>query len=47
MDLFDKCYGFTRAKQAMRDGYYPYFMPLDDTEGNVVTMGDKKLVMAG
>jgi len=47
MDLFDKCYGFTRAKQAMRDGYYPYFMPLDDTEGNVVTMGGKKLVMAG
>ena len=47
MDLFDKCYGFTRAKEAMRDGYYPYFMPLDDTEGNVVTMGDKKLVMAG
>jgi 8-amino-7-oxononanoate synthase len=47
MDLFDKCYEFTRAKEAMRDGYYPYFMPLDDTEGNVVTMGDKKLVMAG
>jgi 8-amino-7-oxononanoate synthase len=47
MNLFDKCYEFTRAKEAMRDGYYPYFMPLDDTEGNVVTMGDKKLVMAG
>jgi 8-amino-7-oxononanoate synthase len=47
MNLFDKCYEFTRAKEAIRDGYYPYFMPLDDTEGNVVTMGDKKLVMAG
>lgn len=47
MDLFEKCYGFTRAKEAIRDGYYPYFKPLDDTEGNVVTMGDKKLVMAG
>jgi 8-amino-7-oxononanoate synthase len=47
MDLFDKCYGFTRAKEAMRDGYYPYFMPLDDTEGNVVTMGEKQFVMAG
>jgi 8-amino-7-oxononanoate synthase len=47
MDIFDKCYDFTRAKAAMRDGYYPYFKPLDDTEGCVVTIGDKKLVMAG
>jgi 8-amino-7-oxononanoate synthase len=50
MDLFDKCFDdarMTQAKEAQRDGYYPYFMPLDDTEGNVVTMGDKKLVMAG
>lgn len=50
MDLFEKCYDDDRmaqAKDAQRDGYYPYFMPLDDTEGNVVTMGDKKLVMAG
>ena len=50
MDLFEKCYDDARmaqAKDAQRDGYYPYFMPLDDTEGNVVTMGNKKLVMAG
>jgi len=50
MDLFDKCRGdarIARARQAMRDGYYPYFKPLDDTEGCVVTMGDKKLVMVG
>lgn len=47
MDIFEKCYGFTRAKDAMRDGYYPYFKPLDDTEGCVVRVGDKELVMAG
>jgi len=47
MDIFDKCHEFTRAKAAMRDGYYPYFKPLDDTEGCVVTIGDKRLVMAG
>jgi len=47
MDIFAKCHEFTRAKLAMRDGYYPYFRPLDDTEGCVVTIGDKKLVMAG
>ena len=47
MDLFDKCYGFTRAKELMRAGCYPFFTPLDDTEGCVVTVGDKQLVMAG
>ena len=50
MDLFEKCYTDARmaqAKDAMRDGYYPYFKPLDDTEGCVVTMGDKRLVMVG
>ena len=46
-DIFEKCYGFTRARDAMRDGYYPYFMPLDNTEGTTVTIGDKELVMAG
>jgi 8-amino-7-oxononanoate synthase len=50
VDLFEKCSQDARiamAKQATRDGYYPYFMPLDDSEGCVVTMGDKKLVMVG
>jgi 8-amino-7-oxononanoate synthase len=50
MDLFDKCYNDARlaqAKDAMRYGYYPYFKPLDDTEGCVVTIGDKQLVMIG
>ena len=46
-DIFEKCQGFTRAKDAMRDGYYPYFKPLDSTEGTIVTMGGKELVMAG
>jgi 8-amino-7-oxononanoate synthase len=47
MDLLDKCYQFTRAKEVMRQGYYPYFMPLDDTEGAVVSVKGKELVMAG
>jgi len=50
MDLFEKCTKDPRlalAKHAQRDGYYPYFKPLDDTEGCVVTMGDRKLVMVG
>ena len=47
MDLFEKCHKWTRAKEAMEAGLYPYFMPLDDTEGTEVTIGDKKLVMIG
>jgi len=47
MDLFDKCQKWTRAAEAKEAGLYPYFMPLDDTEGTEVTIGDKKLVMIG
>jgi 8-amino-7-oxononanoate synthase len=47
MDLFDKCRKWTRAKELIKAGMYPYFMPLDDTEGTEVTIGDKTLVMIG
>jgi 8-amino-7-oxononanoate synthase len=47
MDLFEKCRQYTRAREAMAAGLYPYFMPLDETEGTEVTIGDKKLVMIG
>src|SRR5512137_1928473 len=47
MDLFAKCDGFTLAREVMATGNYPYFMPLDDTEGTEVTIGNKKLVMIG
>jgi 8-amino-7-oxononanoate synthase len=47
MDLFAKCIGFTLAREAMAAGVYPYFMPLDDTEGTEVTIGSRRLVMIG
>jgi 8-amino-7-oxononanoate synthase len=47
MDLFEKCRQYTRAREVMAAGLYPYFMPLDDTEGTEVTIGDKKLIMIG
>jgi len=47
MGLFDKCYGFTRAKQAMEAGLYPFFRPLNETEGNMVTVEGQRMVMAG
>ncbi len=47
MDLFAKCQKWTRATEAKEAGLYPYFMPLDDTEGTEVTIGGKRLVMIG
>ena len=47
MDLLDKCTKFTRAKSLMAKGIYPYFNPLDDTEGSTVTIDGRELVMVG
>jgi len=47
MDLFEKCRNWTDARELIASGFYPYFMPLDDTEGTEVTIGGKKLVMIG
>jgi hypothetical protein len=50
MDLFEKCHTDTRvvrAKEAMEAGFYPYFLPLSDTEATEVTIGDHRLIMIG
>jgi 8-amino-7-oxononanoate synthase len=47
MELFDKCYSFTRAKEVMAMGIYPYFIPLSDTEGTEVTVDGRRLIMIG
>ncbi len=47
MDLFEKCQEYTRAKEAQAVGLYPYFIPLTDSEGTEVTVGDHRLIMIG
>ncbi|MBL7064019.1 MAG: pyridoxal phosphate-dependent aminotransferase family protein [Anaerolineae bacterium] len=47
MDLFDKCWAFTQAKEIQAAGLYPYFIPLTDSEGTEVTVGDHRLIMIG
>lgn len=47
MDLFAKCYSFTRAAEARASGYYPYFIPLEDTEGTEVVVNGKRMIMIG
>ena len=47
VDLFDKCSAFTEAKEAQEGGFYPYFIPLSETEATEVSVGDHRLIMIG
>lgn len=47
MDLFKKCYDFTRADDVKAKGVYPYFRAIEENEGPVVSMQGKKVIMAG
>ncbi|MBN1965824.1 MAG: aminotransferase class I/II-fold pyridoxal phosphate-dependent enzyme, partial [Anaerolineae bacterium] len=46
-DLFDKTRTFTRAKEAIELGMYPYFQPLSDSEGTTAVFRGKEVVMIG
>ena len=47
MDIFQKCYDYQTAKIAIEGGYYPYFIPLTDSEGTEVSYKGHKLIMCG
>lgn len=47
MDLFDKVSGFTRAKEAMELGLYPYFQALERSEGNIAYFQGHEVIMLG
>ncbi len=47
MDLFKKCYEFTRADDVKALGLYPYFRAIEENEGPVVQIEGKKIIMAG
>ena len=47
MDLFQKCYDFTRADEIKAMGMYPYFRAIEENEGPVVQIEGRKVVMAG
>ncbi|MDR3611459.1 MAG: aminotransferase class I/II-fold pyridoxal phosphate-dependent enzyme [Ignavibacteriaceae bacterium] len=47
MDLFTKCYEFTRADEIKKSGMYPYFRPIEANEGPVVKIEGKNVIMAG
>ena len=47
MDLFKKCFEFTRADEIKEAGFYPYFRPIEENEGPVVQIEGRKVIMAG
>ena len=47
MDIFEKCYNFTRARETIEAGIYPYFVPLSGNDGPVVQMDSKDVIMVG
>lgn len=45
--LFDKCRGFTAAREAQAAGLYPYFTPITESEDTIVRIAGKTKVMMG
>lgn len=47
MDIFQKCLEYTEARDAIKQGFYPYFIPLNENEGTEVTYKGNRLIMCG
>jgi len=47
VDIFEKCYQFTKADEVKEAGLYPYFREVEENEGPVVQIEGKKVIMAG
>jgi 8-amino-7-oxononanoate synthase len=47
MDIFDKCHHFTRAREAVKEGWYPYFRPIQSGPGTKVMVDGHKMIMIG
>lgn len=47
MDIFEKCRNFTRAKETIEAGIYPYFVPLSGNDGPRVMMDGREIIMIG
>ncbi len=47
MDIFDKCYKFTKADEVKKMGIYPYFHALESQQDVEVIMEGKRRIMLG
>jgi len=46
-DIFSKAYEYTTAEEVKAMGLYPYFKPLQETEGTIVKIEGRDVIMAG
>ncbi|MDZ7682332.1 MAG: hypothetical protein U5J63_11635 [Fodinibius sp.] len=46
-DIFSKAYDFTKAEEIKDQGLYPYFKPLQATDGTTVQIDEREVIMAG
>ena len=46
-DVFKKALTFTKAEEARASGFYPYFIPIDGSEGTEVVIDGQKRIMIG
>jgi len=47
VDLFQKCYGYTKAREVMAAGLYPYYIPIQGSTDTEVTIDGKPVIMLG
>jgi 8-amino-7-oxononanoate synthase len=47
VDIFEKCRNFTRAKETIEAGIYPYFIPISGNDGPRVHMDGNDVFMIG
>jgi 8-amino-7-oxononanoate synthase len=47
MDIFEKCFKYDEVKKAIKEGYYPFFIPLTENEGTEVSFKGQRLIMCG
>lgn len=46
-DIFSKAFNFTKADEVKEMGLYPYFKPLEATDGTIVEIEGHEVIMAG
>jgi 8-amino-7-oxononanoate synthase len=47
LNIFDKCAGFTKAREFMSIGMYPYFRVIESAQDPEVTLNGKRMIMVG
>ncbi|MCE5256339.1 MAG: aminotransferase class I/II-fold pyridoxal phosphate-dependent enzyme [Spirochaetaceae bacterium] len=47
MDIFQKCFDYDLDKKAKEKGIYPYFMPMDGSEGTEIIYEGRRIIMIG